>query len=347
MAWKKYKRPHGPRQYITNEIATVHNTFEDIGNDVVDKIDQTWNLPPGTGKRSFDNYWDNDALLHRTPKKPKLIKLGKKKGRYQAMYRRRRFFSKKRSSRSRGKKSLVRLIKQVSREPKRSVVASGGPGISAANQDEGVPTELNIIQASLGPFTSQYGNQAVGNQYFLRGLKIKFYAYNPSNLPFTCVVSILTTKIQSGPRPALTNGQAIFYNPCAGNIGIPVARSSMSGTPLHFATPKIHPQGPYRELKRFVFTLASTTRNEGTVDPNELDIEPSPNHADLKRWNMWLPINKEVKQNAGDTTLTNAGMPIRLCFWCTPAMYDVPLLGNVDPTKNPKLMFESILYYRD
>lgn len=342
---------------IRQDIYQIKKDLNYLGENVAEAVAKPFEsygiVDQGFGKRQWDNTIGLEDRYHRLPKKPKVLKIGRsKKSLYNkfSMYRRKRFYGKKRRlTRSRGSKSLVNLIKRVSREPKRSVVATGAPGILASATTEGVPTELNIIQATLGPFTSQYGNQSVGNQYFMRGLKIKFYAYNPSNVPFRCTVSILTTKTQAGPRPALTDGQSIFYNPCAGSVGLPVPRSAMLSTPLHSDSPKIHPQGPYRELKRFVFTLASTTRNEGAVDATELDVEPSPNHADIKRWNLWMPINKEVKQNAGDTVLSNAGMPIRLLFWCAPAFYDLPIPAATtwDTTKLPRLMFDSIIYYRD
>lgn len=341
------------RQDIYRLREDLNYLGENVSEAVAKPFENAGLVGQNFGKRQWDNTIGIEDRYHRIPKKPKLLKFGKWKRKVHnfPMYKRKYYRRKGKLTRSRGSRSLVKLIKTLATEPRKHI-AAGNALVASIQPDDGIMTQLNNIVPNTTVPGGQWQNTATGQKYYLKGMKFKAFIRNRSNVPMICTILFSTMRVQSGPRLATTNGQNIFYSPVFGNTATPVSRALIAANSILSAvSPKLHPEGPLRELKRFVFTLASTTTQEGAVDAAELDVEPSPNHADMKNISYWMNINKVVRQDVNSGNATGTGHPIYMHFFCSPAFLDLqpvgPGVGTWDATRLPLMVYESVLAWRD
>ena len=322
----------------------------------------------GQGDTELDTFVDrqfnkNTGLIYkRTPgnKRQKLMKYSRSRtrGRSRARTRSRRplrrirRFSRKPSSRRprsksrmKGLRSMIKRVAMEAVEPKRyvkNVVDLEYPGFPIWWNLTTIPTD-NIIQSF-----SEYRNAAQGFKVYVKGIRIKGWIYNQSQLPL--IGNMWLVENIRGLNAAT-----------AGNLAVPPAGQNTimwhnpdDGRPAQFAqlsklnqlTPTLSRFADYKVKRRQVFKLNSTRRtNTAGTDTGGDEAEYAEDDtSDTMHFDWWIPLNKNyefLNINEGDGSRLR--LDLFFGFTMNPHTTDV----SWDTRLRPRYTFDHTIFYKD
>ena len=348
------------RQSAANNVAVAQHKLRRVFKDTVhfgasrfgDQKLTDWadNEAKGFLKRQYQN----DQLIHSQPKKrqktetpTKMAYRRKSRGgaRSRRVMKRSRRRTSRRPARSRNVKGLKRLIKRIARdsaEPKRHLWGTTG-GLTGTQIPIGL---LNIRMDDVPPYDAAItdAHEAYrGNEYFCKGIRVRGYAFNPSQHPVKVVITFFKSTSILAPAAydaVLAGALPLYYNP---NTGISSTYESIDK--IFRYNPKLGLGQPFKIVKKVVLDLDSTrTEPLETPDPlTETPMNPDGGMDDQKHFDVYIPVNRVMKNEAYE--LTTTAEDTRITYWAsihftTLSLQEVVLVA-------PHIYLKGITYFKD
>jgi hypothetical protein len=241
-------------------------------------------------------------------------------------------------SRMKGLRSMIKKIGIESAEKQLHIVSA-----SAINLTEGVfyAEKLNTPVVINNPLTAESTRfNLKGRSFFAKGIRVKGYIHNASQIPAVCKMWIVQSKTAQAPvlNDILNANQRLFWNPITGS-----SNTYTSLPPLWQVNPKLAPGGSFKALKQMTLKMNSSRRDEGT--PVDGQAFASEDTSDTVHFDIYVPLNRTFTMDGtsgAENTVAVLSRQIYIMCIANPHAIDLQF-GTVFP----RLTYQSIMYYRD
>lgn len=243
-----------------------------------------------------------------------------------------------------GLKKMIKKIARDSAEPKRYL---WGPDQNIVEGFTIQKSKMNCFRMDDIPkhstavgFENTSGTYH-GKEYFLKGIRIKGYMYNPSQYPVT--VRMMATKTKSKLTEDNTFASIMagdlpqFYDPTTAE-----AKSLLNLPRLFKYNAKITPTDPLKIIKSQLFVMDSSRKETGVTN-DETNVDSSGGIDDLKHFDWYIPINRTQRAERpvpGDTFFDRQ-INHFLHFYFTSVVVED------DVNAFPQCYFTGITYFKD
>ena len=243
-----------------------------------------------------------------------------------------------------GLKRMIKKIARDSAEPKRHI---WGP-------DQNIVEGFTIQKSKMVTFRmddvpkhstvvgfENTSNTYHGKEYFLKGIRIKGYMYNPSQYPVTVRMMATKTKsklVEDAIFSSIMQGDLPqFYDPTTAE-----SKSLLTLPRLFKYNAKITPTDPLKMIKSQLFVMDSTRKDAGLVN-DESNVDSSGGIDDLKHFDWYIPINKiqRAERPVPGDTFFDRQINHFLHFYFT------SIVVEDDVNIFPQCYFTGITYFKD